>query len=195
MSRSRSSIASMYAGSTAPISTRTRPQRRTASVRSAAGSANRTASGRSRPVIAAVSAAVSGAGVSDIDDAAFLDGLEDRLHGRIAEEDLERDDRLRSGRGAGSISQPGVADDEVRVRRDLADRGVLDGDRVLLQGLAKLCGQHHAAAHSGVAGHDDLVYVGCADGGHGAHASPAALSPTNAVSCARTGSAGRARGS
>src|SRR5581483_9126785 len=101
MSRSRSSIASMYAGSTAPISTRTAPHRRTASVRSAALSFSRTASVRSRPVIAA-----SG-GVSDIDDAAFLDGLEDRLHGRVAEEDLERDHRLAAGRGLGPFGQPG----------------------------------------------------------------------------------------
>src|SRR5579884_1629744 len=96
MSRSRSSIASMYAGSTAPISTRTAPQRRTASVWSAAGSPSRTASGLSSPVVAA----------SDIDDATFLDGLEDRLDGRVAEEDLERDHRLAPGRGLGPFGQP-----------------------------------------------------------------------------------------
>ena len=57
------------------------------------------------------------------------------------------------------LGEAGVADDDLGIGRDRIDGEVLDRHVVLLQPLAHLAGDHHAAAHPGIAGDDDLADV------------------------------------
>src|SRR3954447_21294441 len=140
--RSRSSIASTYAGWTAPTRTSASPHARTAaSLLSARAS-------RSIAETSSSSARVCSA----IDRAAVLHGVDHAVHRGVAEEDLERHDR-RAGRDApGAVGQSFVHDDDVGVVGDRVHRRVLDRDVLLLQLAAQGAGQHDAAAHPRVTG-------------------------------------------
>src|SRR6478752_4062207 len=152
---SRSRIASAYAGPAAPISTRTAPHWRSASSLSVALRPRRTASALSTP-----------GAVSGLKGPAVLDRVLHLGEGRVAHEDLERhDDRVRVDR-ARPVGEPGVAEHHLGVGRDLVDRRVHDVHVVLLQLLLHGAGDHHAAAHPGVAGDDDLGHVGAIDRCH-----------------------------
>src|SRR6266498_3045442 len=121
--------------------------------RSAACSCRRMAPGSSRSA------------VSVMEHPAALDRLDDLGYRRVADEDLEGDDQLAGRAGPGPLRQTGVADDHVGVAGNGGDRGVLDLDRVLLELLAELAGEHDAAAPAGVAGADPLGDVAPIDGG------------------------------
>src|SRR5688572_22902304 len=166
---SRASMASTYAGSTAPTSTSTPPQRRIASSRLAACSSSLIAS---RWRIA-----------SSTDIAAVLHGLDDLGDGGIADEQLDRHDHLVGRAHPGPRGQAGVADHHVGIGRDGVDRGVLDDHIVLRQLPLELARQHDAAAHPGVAGDDDLPDRVAVDGCHACHASLGVAARLAGVGC------------
>src|SRR6266540_3819305 len=158
--RSRSSIASTYAGSTAPVATSTAPHCLIASSRSAARSASWIAPRSSTALSAEPTTG------SAIELTAVLHRIDDPVDRRIADEHLHRHDHGVGCAHPRPVGQPLVADDHVGVGRDGVDRRVLDDDAVLAELLAQHAGEHDAAAHAGVAGDDDLVNLASLDGGH-----------------------------
>src|SRR5919106_1700716 len=132
--RSRSSIASMYGGSTAPISTRTWPDCRAASKRSVACKPRRTASAVSTSVISL-----------PFEVPSFLDRLDQSVECGIAQEEVEGHDDLVWSDLAGGGLEPSVAHDDVGIRRDASHRSVPDLDLRPGQALAELGHQQDAA--------------------------------------------------
>src|SRR3954465_1435573 len=158
--RSRSSIPSTYAGWTAPTRTSASPQARTAaSLLSACAS-------RSMASRSSSSASVR-APWSAIDHAAVLDSVDDLGDRGVAEEHLERDDRLPRHDSACSLGETLVHHHHVGVVGDRVHRGVLDRDILLLQLPTQGAGQHDAAAHSCVTGDHQLADVTALDARHG----------------------------
>src|SRR3990170_2769182 len=96
--------------------------------------------------------------------------------GRVAHEDLERH-HDRAGRDAlGPLREPGVTDHHLRVGRNGVHGEVLDRHVVLLQAISHLAGDHHAAAHPGIAGDDHRPDIPSVQLGHVGHA-PLGLVP------------------
>src|SRR5262249_2052198 len=150
---------STYAGSTAPVSTSSCPACLIASSAPVAVASRRMASFcRRSPAPPAAESA--------IDVIAVLDRVHDLRDRGIAEEHLERDDGGVTGDATCAIGKALVADDDVGVRGDLVDRGVLDGDVLLLELALERARKHHAAAHSRVTRDDELVDVRSVDGCH-----------------------------
>src|SRR2546425_2388797 len=82
---------------------------------------------------------------------AVPDGRLDLVEDGIAEEVAELDDHRAGHRAPGALGQVGMREHQPRVVRELTDRHVLHGHAVGLELAGQLTGQHHAAAHSGVA--------------------------------------------
>src|SRR5690554_4182483 len=103
---------------------------------------------------------------SDIDRRLVLDRLDERAHGRVPEEEVERDDGHVGHNSSSPLGETRVGHDDVGVLGDLRDRRVHHLDPGLLELLAQRPGEHDARAHARVARDDELVHGAAVDGGH-----------------------------
>src|SRR5690554_6772998 len=103
---------------------------------------------------------------SDIDRRLVLDRLDERAHGRVPEEEVERDDGHVGHNSSSPLGETRVGHDDVGVLGDLRDGRVHHLDARLLELLAQRPGEHDARAHARVARDDELVHGGAVDGGH-----------------------------